>query len=74
MLNQDKDMVCSSTEYLLSVRPIVCVCLKTQLKHGVPRSMISMDIFYLIFEIIIFSFVVAICDLVPAAKAMYGLP
>ena len=31
-------------------------------------------IFFRIFEIIIFCFVVAICDLVHAMEAMYGLP
>ena len=30
--------------------------------------------FFHIFEIIIFCFVVAICDLVHAVEAMYGLP
>ena len=41
--------------------------------HGVQRRMISVDIFR-IFEIIIFCFVVAMCDLVRAVEAMYGLP
>ena len=30
--------------------------------------------FFCIFEIIIFCFVVAICDLVHAVEAMYGIP
>ena len=30
--------------------------------------------FFRIFEIIIFCFVVAICDLVHAVEAMYGIP
>ena len=30
--------------------------------------------FFRIFEIIIFCFVVAVCDLVHAVEAMYGLP
>ena len=33
-----------------------------------------MVIFFRIFEIIIFCFVVAICDLVHAVEAMYGIP
>ena len=42
--------------------------------HGVQRKMISVDNFFLIFEIIIFCYVVAICDLVHAVEATYGLP
>ena len=42
--------------------------------HGVQRRMISVVIFFRIFEIIIFCFVVAICELVHAMEAMYGLP
>ena len=41
--------------------------------HGVQRRLISVDIFR-IFEIIIFCFVVAICDLVHAVEDMYSLP
>ena len=41
--------------------------------HGVQRKMISVDIFR-IFVIIIFCFVVAICDLVHAVEDTYGLP
>ena len=41
--------------------------------HGVQRRMISVDIFFRILEIIIFCFVVAICDLVHAVEATYGL-
>ena len=33
-----------------------------------------MDNFFCIFEIIIFCFVVAICDLLHAVEAMYSLP
>ena len=40
---------------------------------GVQRMMISVDNFFCIFEIIIFCFVVAICDLVHAVEATYGL-
>ena len=36
--------------------------------------MISVVDFFRIFEIIIFCFVVAICDLVHAVVAMYGIP
>ena len=39
----------------------------------VQRRMISVDIFFRIFEIIIFCFVVAICDLVHDVDAMYGV-
>ena len=35
--------------------------------------MISVDNFFRIFEIIIFCFVVAICDLVHAVEAMYAV-
>ena len=42
--------------------------------HGVQRRMISVVIFFRIFEIIIFCVVVSICDLVHAVEAMYGLP
>ena len=42
--------------------------------HGVQRRMISVDNFFRIFGIIIFCFVVAICDLVHAVEAMYSLP
>ena len=42
--------------------------------HGVQRRMISVVNFFPIFIIIIFCFVVAICDLVHAVEAMYGLP
>ena len=51
----------SFAHFLLYFRP-----LRTQLFiiHGVQRRMISVVIFFRIFEIIIFCFVVAICDLV----------
>ena len=42
--------------------------------HGVQRRMISVVNFHHIFEIFIFCFVVAICDLVHAVEAIYGLP
>ena len=42
--------------------------------HGVQSRMISVVNFFRIFEINIFCFVVAICDLVHAVEAMYGLP
>ena len=42
--------------------------------HGVQRRMISVDNFFRFFEIIIFCFVVAICDLVHAVEVTYGLP
>ena len=38
------------------------------------RRMISVDNFFRIFDIIIFCFVVDICDLVRAVEAMYSLP
>ena len=41
--------------------------------HRVQGKMISVVNFYRIFEIIIFCFVVAICDLVHTVEAMYGL-
>ena len=44
------------------------------INHGVQRRMISVDNFFRIFEIIIVCFVVAICDLVHAVDAIYGLP
>ena len=42
-------------------------------KHGVQRRMISMVNFFLIFEIIVFCFVVAICDLVHASETVFHL-
>ena len=42
--------------------------------QGVKRWMISVVNFFRIFEIIILFFVIAICDLVHAVEAMYGLP
>ena len=43
-------------------------------EQGVQRRMISVVNCYRNFEIIIFCFVVAICDLVHAVEATYGLP
>ena len=43
------------------------------LTHGVQRRMTSVVIFFRIFEIIIFCFVGAICDIVHAVEAMYIL-
>ena len=43
--------------------------MELSIKHGVQRRS-----FFCIFEIIVFCFVVAICDLVHALEAMYGLP
>ena len=37
-------------------------------------SMISLNNFFRIFEIFIFCFVIAICDLVHAVEDTYGLP
>ena len=42
--------------------------------HMVQRRMISVDNFFPVFEIVIFCFVVAICDPVHAVEAMYSLP
>ena len=44
------------------------------LTHGLQRRMISVDIFFRIFEIIISCCVVAICDLMHAVESMYSLP
>ena len=41
--------------------------------HGVQRRMISVDFFFCIFEIIIFCFVVAICDLVHDVETIFHL-
>ena len=41
--------------------------------HGVQHRMISVDIFFLIFEIIIFCFVVAICDHVHDVETKFHL-
>ena len=41
--------------------------------HGVQRRMISVDNFFPIFEIIIFCFVVAICDLVHDVETLFHL-
>ena len=42
--------------------------------HGMQRRKILVVNFFRIFDIIIFCFVVAICDLVHSVEAMYGLP
>ena len=44
------------------------------LLHGVQHRMISVDNFFRIFEIFIFCFAVAICDLVHAVEATIGIP
>ena len=41
--------------------------------HGVQRRMISVDNFSVLFEIIIFCFVVAICDLVRDVETIFHL-
>ena len=41
--------------------------------HGVHRRMISVDNFFVFFEIIIFCFVVAICDLVHDVETIFHL-
>ena len=41
--------------------------------HGVQRRMISVDTFFRIFEIIIFYFVVVICDLVHDVETIFHL-
>ena len=41
--------------------------------HGMQRRMISVDSFFRIFEIIIFCFVVAICDLVHDVETIFHL-
>ena len=50
------------------------LCKGRQSNHGVQRKMISVDIFFVFLKFIIFCFVVAICDLVHAVEATYGLP
>ena len=43
--------------------------------HGVQRRMISVGKFFVFLRLLFFiCFVVAICDLVHAVEAMYGLP
>ena len=42
-------------------------------RHGVQRRMISVVNYFRIFEIIIFCFVVAICDLVHDVEAIFHL-
>ena len=42
--------------------------------HGMQRRMISVVNYFRIFDIIIFCFVVAVCDLVHDVESMYGLP
>ena len=48
--------------------------IRDKILHGVQLKMISVVNFFCIFEIIIFCFVVAICDLMHVVEAMYGLP
>ena len=45
-----------------------------EVKDGVQRRMISVDNFFVFFRLLFFCFDVAICDLVHAVRAMYGLP
>ena len=54
---------------------IVCFCLESwqQYTHGVQRMMISVDNFFVFFEIIIFCCVVAICDLVHDVETIFHL-
>ena len=47
--------------------------IQTQQKHGVQRRVISVDNFFVFFEIIIFCFVVAICDLVHNVETIFHL-
>ena len=42
--------------------------------HGVQRSMISVDNFFVFLRLLFFCFVVGICDLVHSVEATYGLP
>ena len=58
---------------VLSENATTCTDLPFCLKHGVQRKMISVDNFFHIFEIIIFCFVVAICDLVHDVKTIFHL-
>ena len=61
---------------LIASVPDFCILFtsRSEENHGVQRKMISVDNFFRIFEIIIFCFAVAICDLVHAVEAMYSLP
>ena len=57
-------------------KPAFCICKNKgadSLHHGVQRRMISVDNFFRIFEIIIFCFVVAICDLVHDVETIFHL-
>ena len=58
-------MVCNS----------VCASLNSQDSnlHGVQRRMISVEFFFVFFEIIIFCCVVAICDLVHDVETIFHL-
>ena len=42
--------------------------------HRVQRRLISVDNFFVFSLLLLFCFVVAICDLVHTVEAMYGLP
>ena len=54
---------------------VIYFCIFCQgLSHGVQHRRISVDNFFRIFEIIIFCFDVAICDLMHGVWAMHGLP
>ena len=41
--------------------------------HGMQRRMISVDNFFVLFEIIIFCFVIAICDLVHNVETIFHI-
>ena len=67
--------VCFVVTCSTCIRLSSCSHLREHLRtHGVQRRMISVDNFFVFFRFIIFCFVVAICDLVHAVKAMYDLP
>ena len=54
-------------------QPLQGLCYLLLSIHGVQRRMISVDNFFHIFEIIIFCFVVAICDLVQDVETIFHL-
>ena len=61
-----------------SVKHVIELMFKCQISpdhptHGVQRRMISVDNFFRIFEIIIFCFVVALCDLVHDVETIFHL-
>ena len=75
LLSNTRSAKIISTYYCLLIRVCIYVVICLDITyHGVQGKMIAVDNFFVFFEIFIFCFVVAICDLVHAVEATYDLP